>query len=61
MKAKVGKSRHQQGFAIDFGVNAAFAKKNGSGATKEEKTEVGNYGETQGWDWRYGLKDYPPF
>jgi RHS repeat-associated protein len=63
MKAKVGSSRHQQGFALDFGVNAAFAKVNGNGASKSDKTEVGEYGESLGlgWDWRYGLKDYPHF
>jgi hypothetical protein len=62
LKAKVGKSRHQQGFALDFGVNAAFSKKEGHAATKEEKTAVGEYGESvSDFDWRYGLKDYPHF
>lgn len=61
MKGAVGKSRHQQGFALDFGVNAAFYKKKGRGATTSKKTEVGEYGEGLGWDWRYGLADYPHF
>lgn len=41
MKGQVGKSRHQQGFALDFGVNAAFSKKYGRTTTTAEKTEVG--------------------
>jgi RHS repeat-associated protein len=61
MKAKVGNSRHQQGFALDFGVNAAFMKSEGHTASATDKKEVGDYGETFGWDWRYGLKDYPHF
>lgn len=61
MKGAVGKSRHQQGFALDFGVNAAFYKMKGRGATSSEKTEVGEHGESLGWDWRYGLADYPHF
>jgi RHS repeat-associated protein len=63
LKAKVGKSRHQQGFALDIGVNSAFSKKYGHTATKSEKTEVGEYGEGLGlgWDWRYKLRDYPHF
>ena len=62
LKGKVGKSRHQQGFAVDFGVNAAFMKRKGHVATNKEKTEVGEYGESiSNFDWRYGLKDYPHF
>ena len=61
MKAKVGKSRHQQGFALDFGVNAASWRKLGKGATDEFKSEVGVFAESHGWDWRYELKDYPHF
>ncbi|MEM6526024.1 MAG: M15 family metallopeptidase [Bacteroidota bacterium] len=59
--AKVGKSRHQQGFALDFGVNAAFYRKQGSGATDIQKTEVGEFGKRNGWGWQYKLRDYPHF
>jgi RHS repeat-associated protein len=62
LKAKVGKSRHQQGFALDFGINAAMVKKKGHVATNEEKTEIGEYGESiSEYEWAYGLQDYPHF
>jgi len=65
LKAQVGKSRHQQGFALDFGVKGAYygdKDSQKSESLKEYKTEVGQYGESvSDFDWRYGLKDYPHF
>ncbi len=59
--AKVGKSRHQQGFALDFGVNAAFYRKYGKGATDAQKKMAGAFGKENGWSWQYELRDYPHF
>ncbi|RKR84486.1 D-alanyl-D-alanine carboxypeptidase-like protein [Mucilaginibacter gracilis] len=65
LKAKVGKSRHQQGFALDFGVKKAYYEDKDSQKSESlnaYKTEVGQYGEgVSNFDWRYGLKDYPHF
>jgi len=65
LKAKVGKSRHQQGFALDFGVKTAYYEDKDSQKSEsltDYKTEVGRYGEdVSNFDWRYGLKDYPHF
>ncbi|RYE19826.1 MAG: hypothetical protein EOP51_19120, partial [Sphingobacteriales bacterium] len=62
LKAKVGKSRHQQGFALDFGINGAFYKTKGRKATSEEKNAVGEAAEFySSFSWAYKLRDYPHF